>query len=546
MKITGDVRLNGHKYSRKALKAMSAYVMQDDLLHAELTCAETLYYAAQLRLPQDFDDEQRERRINECIALMAIGHCKDVIVGDTRKKGISGGERKRLCIAIELLSKPLLIFLDEPTSGLDSTTAFTVCHALKNLAETGQCTVVCTIHQPQQKIFNLFDNLILLKRGKVVYQGSCQKSLIFLESIGLPCPADVNPADFLLDAIAPTHTEQIDEAVSAHEKRAPPIDLSMGANKSYFDKQSRATWTHQFRVIFRRSAVQYYRRIDVLYLNFVSTAAIACFVGGGIWFQQGSTEVAAQYTLIPSLFFGCVTQGIFGSMQVVNTFPSERAIMLRERSAGAYYVSSYYMAKSVVDMLSQVWPPILFSLIAYFMLGYTLDGNKFFIYMAFMMLDSLAATSLATAGKTMPLLCSIFALPIHEYLCLSYSVVLVRVCGAVDSGAEFPVRGVPLVRRLLHFPAAAQVAPGLGIRRRAQLHQVRVCGRGAERAHRQDLRLHLRSGVPVPRRRVHHRRQGLQPVYVRLLRRHFGAVYLHRSVHRICRLEIHQGISANR
>ena len=83
----------------------------------------------------------------------------------------------------------------------------------------------------------------------------------------------------------------------------------------------------------------------------------------------------------------------------MNTFPSERAIMLRERSAGAYYVSSYYTAKSVVDMLSQIWPPILFSLIAYFMLGYTLDANKFFIYMAFMMLNSLAATSLATAGK---------------------------------------------------------------------------------------------------------------------------------------------------
>ena len=316
MKITGDVRLNGHQYSRKALKAMSAYVMQDDLLHAELTCAETLYYAAQLRLPQDFNTEQRQNRIDECIALMGIGHCKDVIVGDTRRKGISGGERKRLCIAIELLSRPLLMFLDEPTSGLDSTTALTVCQALKNLAERGECTVVCTIHQPQQKIFKLFDNLILLKRGKVIYQGSCQKSLLFLESIGLPCPAGVNPADFLLDAIAPTHTEQIDEAVSEREKRAPPIDLSMGADKDYFDQQSRATWVRQVLIIGRRSLLQYFRRTDIIYLNVISTAAIACFIGGGIWYQQGSLEVAAQNTITPSLFFGVVTQGIFGSMQV--------------------------------------------------------------------------------------------------------------------------------------------------------------------------------------------------------------------------------------
>ena len=90
---------------------------------------------------------------------------------------------------------------DEPSSGLDSTTALTVCSALKDLTTQGICTVVCTIHQPQRKIFDLFDNLILMKKGQIVYQGACQKSLLFLEMIGKPCPADMNPADFLIDAI---------------------------------------------------------------------------------------------------------------------------------------------------------------------------------------------------------------------------------------------------------------------------------------------------------------------------------------------------------
>ena len=159
-----------------------------------------------------------------------------------------------------------------------------------------------------------------------------------------------------------------------------------------------------------------------------------------------------------------------------------------------------------------------------------------------MMLDSLAATSLATAGEHTYPICLHFLT--HAYVPLVCSFVLVRVCGAVDSGLEFPVRGLSLVRRLFHVPAAAQVAPGLGLRRRAQLHQVRLRGRGAERAHGEDLRLHLRPGVPVPRRRVHHHRQGLQPVHAGLLRRYIGAVYLCRSVHWICRPEIHQGISA--
>lgn len=156
------------------------------IIHMVYFYIETLYYASQLRLPESFTEEERKARVNYCIGLMGIEHCREVIVGDTRRKGISGGERKRLCIAIELLSKPRLLFLDEPTSGLDSSTAFTVCSALKTLAESGSCTVICTIHQPQQKIFALFDSLILLKKGKLIYLGSCMKSIDFLASVGLP------------------------------------------------------------------------------------------------------------------------------------------------------------------------------------------------------------------------------------------------------------------------------------------------------------------------------------------------------------------------
>jgi ATP-binding cassette subfamily G (WHITE) protein 2 len=105
MNITGDIHLNGRDYQRGVLKAMSAYVMQDDVLHAELTVEETLFYASQLRLPSSFSDQQRAARVAEVIELMNIQACRKVIVGDTRRKGISGGERKRLCVAVELLAK---------------------------------------------------------------------------------------------------------------------------------------------------------------------------------------------------------------------------------------------------------------------------------------------------------------------------------------------------------------------------------------------------------------------------------------------------------
>jgi ATP-binding cassette subfamily G (WHITE) protein 2 len=209
MNIVGDMRFNGRIYQKNALKSMSAYVLQDDLLHAELTVGETISYAAQLRLANICDEEERMFREKEVLDLMGINHVRDVIIGDTRKKGISGGERKRVCVAIELLTRPRLVFLDEPTSGLDSSTALNVITALKKLTDTDICTVVCTIHQPQKRIFDLFDNLLLMKQGTIVYQGSCQKSISFLESIGSPCPPGVNPADFLIEVISPTGTSPL-------------------------------------------------------------------------------------------------------------------------------------------------------------------------------------------------------------------------------------------------------------------------------------------------------------------------------------------------
>eukprot|EP00595_Chromulina_sp_UTEXLB2642_P001674 CAMPEP_0196765552 /NCGR_PEP_ID=MMETSP1095-20130614/9544_1 /TAXON_ID=96789 ORGANISM="Chromulina nebulosa, Strain UTEXLB2642" /NCGR_SAMPLE_ID=MMETSP1095 /ASSEMBLY_ACC=CAM_ASM_000446 /LENGTH=351 /DNA_ID=CAMNT_0042123797 /DNA_START=17 /DNA_END=1069 /DNA_ORIENTATION=+ len=202
MHMSGDVLLNGKPYGKYELKSMSGYVMQDDLVHSQLTIGETLSYTARLRLPNGTTAQERSARIDDVLDLMHIAYARDVIVGDSRFKGISGGERKRLCIAIELLTKPKLLFLDEPTSGLDSTTALIVCKILKDLSNRGECTVVTTVHQPQTKIFNLFDNLILMRKGDIVYQGSASKAVDYFEKLGYPFPEHTNPADHLIDVIS--------------------------------------------------------------------------------------------------------------------------------------------------------------------------------------------------------------------------------------------------------------------------------------------------------------------------------------------------------
>lgn len=118
MKIEGKVLLNGRTYDKALLKAMSGYVMQDDLLISTLTVEETLNYTALLRTPKNLTKEERLERQNSLLKMLGIDHVRNVKVGDTRNKGISGGERKRLCVAMELLCRPSLLFLDEPTSGM--------------------------------------------------------------------------------------------------------------------------------------------------------------------------------------------------------------------------------------------------------------------------------------------------------------------------------------------------------------------------------------------------------------------------------------------
>uniref|UniRef100_A0A7S3MAG2 ABC transporter domain-containing protein n=1 Tax=Spumella elongata TaxID=89044 RepID=A0A7S3MAG2_9STRA len=395
MAVEGDIRLNGREYDAAVLKSMSAYVMQDDLLHAELTVAETLHWAALLRMPLEKTDEERTIRIKEVIDLMGIDHCRDTIVGNTRRKGISGGERKRLCIAVELLNRPKLIFLDEPTSGLDSTTAYAVIKALKNLSVVGECTAVCTIHQPAPLTFALFDNLILMKQGEAVFQGMLVDSHNFLKTLGKPCPPYHNLADHLIEAIAPAEA-----GVGNSEKFVVPIDLGFGIEKFNFsDVEEAKSVLFQTKILCLRNFQQQIRNWDTWLMGMAATFLIAFFLSGGIWQDLGNDQTSI--TKIPSaLFFTFVNQGVASSLQCINSFPSERAIMLRERQAGAYTTLAYFTAKSLVDTVSLLPQPVLFAIIVYPMLGLQANVSKFFIYLGFVTLTSMAAIAVSAAVTT--------------------------------------------------------------------------------------------------------------------------------------------------
>ncbi|KAG2664325.1 hypothetical protein I3760_16G077000 [Carya illinoinensis] len=196
--LSGTILLNGRK--TKLSFGTAAYVTQDENLIGTLTVRETISYSAQLRLPDKMPWSEKQALVESTIIEMGLQDCADTVIGNWHLRGISGGERRRVSIALEILMRPRLLFLDEPTSGLDSASAFFVTQTLSGLSRDGR-TVIASIHQPSSQVFELFDRLCLLSGGKTVYFGEACEAYEFFAQAGFPCPALRNPSDHFLRCV---------------------------------------------------------------------------------------------------------------------------------------------------------------------------------------------------------------------------------------------------------------------------------------------------------------------------------------------------------
>ncbi|CAF1013506.1 unnamed protein product, partial [Adineta ricciae] len=407
--VEGEMRLNGAPYDNAELKRIAGYVMQDDLLNGYLTVEETLMYTAKLRLPRTFTDKQREERVEDVLNDLGLVHVRKATIGSQIKQGISGSERKRLCVSMQLLNRPQLLFLDEPTTGLDSVTALDLLHTLHAIAhgksQEKAVTIVCSIHQPQSKIFNLFDSLTLLKSGNIIYQGPRKQAMEVFRAAGFPCPLYTNPADHLLDVITPAKTgdrEDVHQQEEATDKaiiqcqNPIEIDLNMGVDKRLEQMGSlplNPTWFQQVHILLQRNFTEQKRKWKITAVCLLQTIIMAVLIGT-VFLRIGQTQssIVRRESVI---FFCIINQGIFGALTVINSFPVERTLTLRERASGTYFASSYFIAKIIADTLVQIPIPIAFSCIVYFLVGLDATVGKFFMFTLFTLLCSMSSTSLA-------------------------------------------------------------------------------------------------------------------------------------------------------
>eukprot|EP00456_Euglypha_rotunda_P052470 TRINITY_DN4227_c1_g1_i13.p1 TRINITY_DN4227_c1_g1~~TRINITY_DN4227_c1_g1_i13.p1 ORF type:complete len:468 (-),score=58.01 TRINITY_DN4227_c1_g1_i13:552-1955(-) len=200
--LSGHIVVNGQELELRdpKLSKICGYVQQDDIIMDTMTVREAITFAALLRLPQEMSHKAKLERVEQVIRLMHLEKCADSIIGSHLIKGISGGERKRVSVAMVMITNPSILYLDEPTSGLDAFTAFSIVRTMRNVARSGR-TVACTIHQPSSEIMGLFDDLLLLSEGKVIYHGPAKKMVPYFGTLGYQCPRYTNPADYLFMSI---------------------------------------------------------------------------------------------------------------------------------------------------------------------------------------------------------------------------------------------------------------------------------------------------------------------------------------------------------
>ncbi|XP_076948356.1 ABC transporter G family member STR-like [Bidens hawaiensis] len=198
--LQGSVKIDGKPVTAGYMKMISSYVMQDDQLFAMLTVFETFLFAAEVRLPPSLSRSDKKKRVVDLIDQLGLTSAAHTYIGDEGRRGVSGGERRRVSIGIDIIHKPSLLFLDEPTSGLDSTSAFSVVEKVKDIARSGSI-VLMTIHQPSFRIQMLLDRITVLARGKLIYSGSPHALSAHLEGFQRPVPENENNIEYLLDVI---------------------------------------------------------------------------------------------------------------------------------------------------------------------------------------------------------------------------------------------------------------------------------------------------------------------------------------------------------
>mmetsp|Transcript_25681 Transcript_25681/g.82935 ORF Transcript_25681/g.82935 Transcript_25681/m.82935 type:complete len:560 (+) Transcript_25681:80-1759(+) len=335
-KVEGTVTFNGSAFSASERHQHISYVSQDDSLLGVFTVTETLQQAARFCYGYSQSSAQLKAVIEEAIETVGLRSAAHTVVGDIFRKGLSGGQKRRLSLAVELVKKPSILIIDEPTSGLDSASAYGIMHNLTLLCKVGH-TIVTTIHQPSSEIYQMFDQFMLLSRGKTLYSGPASGSVGHFSAMGYPCPEYNNPADFFLSLVNndfPLHPCDLTAVESAYQSSA--------ILKAALDKISsvRASPTPvlpsaaklmgvgaDFVTLCKRNLTNNMRNPGIYWVRFAMYTMLSLMIGFMYW-DLGDARTASSITSRVSVLFFC--------RRLLSIHGGGRAALLHHGAAGLH------------------------------------------------------------------------------------------------------------------------------------------------------------------------------------------------------------------
>ncbi|KAM9345126.1 ATP-binding cassette sub-family G member 8 [Symphorus nematophorus] len=408
---SGQILINGKPNTPQLVKKSIAHVRQDDRLLPHLTIRETLSFVAKLRLPTHFTQAQRDKRVDDVIAELRLRQCAHTRVGNDYVRGVSGGERRRVSIAVQLLWNPGILILDEPTSGLDSFTAHNLVITLSRLAR-GNRLVLLSVHQPRSDIFQLFDLVVLLSSGSPVYCGAARDMVPYFTALGYPCPRYCNPSDFYVDLIsidrrslereaeclerATVLAEQFMEKVRDTEDHMwkPAVTdtaLTQAESPQQLSRRKREEEVitisnqrnrlpgklHQFAILIRRHMYNDYRDLVTLLVHGFEALLMSLLVGF-LYYGAGEKPLPLQDTVALLYMIGALTPFAV-VLDVIAKCHTERAMLYHELEDGMYSITSYFFAKVLGELPEHCVFTLVYGVPIYWLAGLNEAPERFLL-----------------------------------------------------------------------------------------------------------------------------------------------------------------------
>lgn len=390
--IKGKVIVNNNLRVLEEFRRISCYIQQDDRIQPLLTVEENMNIAADLMLGPNVPRERKNDMIKEIITILGL---KETL--NTRGARLSGGQKKRLSIALELINNPLVMFLDEPTTGLDSSSCKQCISLLRMLAHQGR-TIICTIHQPSASLFQMFDQVYILAQGKCLYQGATDNLLRYLKSQKLPCPKYHNPADFIIEIASGEYgDDKIGMLVNGinngkslewfrNSRMICDVEFKESAEQNKHvqkklkneNKQMTPAY-YQLYILLIRGFIKLKRDATLTHMRIIVNFLVSILLGL-IYVNSGedATKVIDNYNLI----FSLIMHHVMSSMMLcIISFPMEMNIILKEHFNRWYSLKMYYWANMIVDIPVTAFSCLLFSSIVFFMTNQLFEWHRLGIYL---------------------------------------------------------------------------------------------------------------------------------------------------------------------